>query len=70
MNTHNKKGIPTAYGFSCGYVQKETSGIMTKEMYKEGGVYHIVMTIGKKVLNRFSYDKLTWARDFFKNLPI
>lgn len=48
MKTHSKNGNPTAYGFACGYIQRQTkltketnARLLTKELYKEGGVYHV-----------------------------
>lgn len=69
MNTHDKKGNPTAYGFACGYVQEETMNENRKELYKEGGVYHIKIIRNSKIIT-YSHEQLTWARKIFNNLII
>jgi hypothetical protein len=50
---HNKTGHLSEYGLSCGYVEKSGS----KELYKEGGIYHV--RDGQKWQ---SFDRLTEAR--------
>lgn len=39
--TTHKNGHVTAYGFVCGYVQKVETEKLSKEMYREHGVYHV-----------------------------
>lgn len=41
MNTHTKNGQLTAYGYACGYLTRHTRYNESKELYKEGGVYHV-----------------------------
>jgi hypothetical protein len=69
METHNKKGELTAYGYACGYITKLRKGEVYKELYKEGGVYHVRSNYDNIKLWE-CFDTLKEAKAFFKLIKI
>lgn len=71
VSTH-KNGIPTAYGFACGYIQVKEKGKARKELYKEHGVYHVKQwkTYPSKPVIWVSTEFLTTARKAFKKIKL
>lgn len=77
MNTHTKNGQLTAYGYACGYLTRHTRYNESKELYKEGGVYHVRYTDGTSLPNanhKFkiweTFDTLTQAKKRFNNIKL
>lgn len=65
MELLNKKGLPTAYGFACGYVQSLFDYPLKKELYKEHTIYHVrVFNAGLRVLWE-SFETLAEALKFY-----
>jgi len=56
-NIYTKNGEMSAYGFSCGYVVSVLNAYgQWKEMYREGGVYHVRW-------NTLSQDEIAAAKE-------
>lgn len=51
MEIYAKNGQLSAYGYACGYITSFTEGEKRKELYREGGNYHVRYTDGTPVPN-------------------
>ena len=69
MNIYTKCCNLSAYGLSCGYVERLDDGCITVQLSKEHGVYHVKKKVieGKWTICQ-SYDTLKEAQQAFKNL--
>ena len=68
MNIKTKRGNLTAYGLSCGYVERLEDGCIVVQLSHEHCVYHVKkkVTDGKWTIWQ-SYDTLKEAQQAFKN---
>lgn len=73
---YNKSGQLSAYGFACGYVEKEESTYKKKEMYKEHNCYHVKVfyyvneTSSLDLWETFDSNELTKARKLYNSIKI
>lgn len=75
LRTHDDNGKVTAYGFSCGYTEREsnTENNNTKTLYREHKTYHVQAVINDhKIWETWEATGtgLTEARKFYKDLSI
>lgn len=70
---YNKNGDLTRYGFACGYIMREESKTIWKEIYKEHTVFHVRSgpINGKfEVWETFEPDQLTKARKLYNSIKV
>ena len=71
MEIYNKNGTLSAYGYSCGYVNRIEKNGSYKELYKEGSIYHLRWKfLADTKQNWECYHKLTEALWKFKTIKI
>ena len=69
MKINTKRGNLSAYGLSCGYVERLDNGCIIVQLSKEHGVYHVKKKVIKYQWTIWqSYDTLKEAQQAYKNL--
>lgn len=72
---YNKNGDLSLYSFACGYVQREETGNMRKELFLEHSMFHVKVYQLKEglfsdVIFWDTFNSLTDARKKYKSLKI
>lgn len=69
MNIYTKRGNLSAYGLSCGYIERIEDGCIVVQLSHEHGIYHVKKKVIEGKWSTWqSYDTLTEARQVYKNL--
>lgn len=69
MNIYNKNEELSAYGYACGYTNRIESDGVYKELYFEGGVYHVRSNVDNDKTWE-SFETLGKAKRFFAKIKI
>lgn len=75
MNTsiYNKNGTISAYGFACGYVEKQKTNKEYKDMFCEHNHIHVISGVNGQMAHIrecFDAGELTKARKFYNGIKL